>query len=180
LRVPLYERFALIIAPFSEATEIWNDLVRDSKPAGLSYWEYLMICAGLAEVRPQTQGEFIPQMLNFQHTGAVNFRKGCYTGQEIVARMQYLGKLKRRMYRLAVNHTSLISPGTSIDLAEKKDVGTTVMAQWSSPGQQQLLAVLTEEAASSNQLAFDDAQIVIERLPLPYEEKFAENPAARG
>jgi folate-binding protein YgfZ len=63
---------------------------------------------------PQTRELFIPQMLNLQAVGGVSFKKGCYTGQEIVARMQYLGKLKRRLYRLALDDAELPEPGTPL------------------------------------------------------------------
>jgi folate-binding protein YgfZ len=56
-----------------------------------------------------TRELFIPQMLNLQAVGGVSFKKGCYTGQEIVARMQYLGKLKRRLYRLQLDASERLS-----------------------------------------------------------------------
>lgn len=60
-------------------------------------WRLGDIYAGIPEVREQTKEQFVPQMVNFELIGGVNFKKGCYPGQEIVARSQYLGKLKRRM-----------------------------------------------------------------------------------
>ena len=60
-------------------------------------WRVGDIYAGIPEVREQTKEQFVPQMVNFELIGGVNFKKGCYPGQEIVARSQYLGKLKRRM-----------------------------------------------------------------------------------
>ncbi|HBT58772.1 MAG TPA: folate-binding protein YgfZ, partial [Pseudomonas sp.] len=69
-------------------------------PVSLNQWQLQRIRSGVGQVSDETREHFIPQMLNLQQLGGVSFRKGCYTGQEIVARMQYLGKLKRRMYRL--------------------------------------------------------------------------------
>jgi folate-binding protein YgfZ len=66
---------------------------------GSACWDWLTIQAGIPVILPATQEQFVPQMVNFELLGGVNFKKGCYPGQEIVARMQYLGKLKRRMYR---------------------------------------------------------------------------------
>jgi folate-binding protein YgfZ len=132
----------------------------------------LNIRAGLAEVVAQTQEEFIPQMLNLQHTGAVNFRKGCYTGQEIVARMQYLGKLKRRMYRLQVESNQLLAPGTAINSGDKSAIGTVVMAQMSGQNQQEILAVLVHEAADAHQLRFGETELAVTNLPLPYDDQF--------
>lgn len=63
-----------------------------------SRWELADIQAGIAEISAATQDHFVPQMINFELVGGVNFKKGCYPGQEVVARSQYLGKLKRRMF----------------------------------------------------------------------------------
>jgi folate-binding protein YgfZ len=64
---------------------------------GNAAWHLAEIHAGVPQVTPPTQEQFVPQMVNFELIGGVNFKKGCYPGQEIVARSQYLGKLKRRM-----------------------------------------------------------------------------------
>jgi folate-binding protein YgfZ len=64
---------------------------------GNAAWHLAGIHAGVPQVTPPTQEQFVPQMVNFELIGGVNFKKGCYPGQEIVARSQYLGKLKRRM-----------------------------------------------------------------------------------
>jgi folate-binding protein YgfZ len=62
-----------------------------------SNWRKADILAGIPQITDRTQEKFVPQMVNFELIGGVNFKKGCYPGQEIVARSQYLGKLKRRM-----------------------------------------------------------------------------------
>jgi tRNA-modifying protein YgfZ len=67
----------------------------------LASWDRLEIAAGVAPVQAATSGLFVPQMLNYELVGGVDFKKGCYPGQEIVARSQYLGKLKRRAFLLA-------------------------------------------------------------------------------
>lgn len=63
---------------------------------GADAWHLAEIHAGVPQIAKATQEQFVPQMVNFELLGAVNFKKGCYPGQEIVARSQYLGKLKRR------------------------------------------------------------------------------------
>lgn len=62
----------------------------------LAEWQWLDVSSGLPAITPQTVEQFVPQMINFELVGGVSFRKGCYPGQEVVARSQYLGKLKRR------------------------------------------------------------------------------------
>jgi folate-binding protein YgfZ len=65
-----------------------------------THWQWLEVMSGVARVTAATSGQFVPQMLNFELVGGVDFKKGCYPGQEIVARSQYLGKLKRRAFLL--------------------------------------------------------------------------------
>ena len=80
------------------APALWEILSRHAQPVGSGCWDWLNIRSGIPMILPQTQEQFVAQMVNFDLIGGVNFKKGCYPGQEIVARMQYLGKLKRRMY----------------------------------------------------------------------------------
>jgi len=76
----------------------WLALTEMFKPVGRSAWDWLDIQAGLPSIHAETSEEFIPQMLNLDVLNALNFKKGCYPGQEIIARMKYLGKLKQRMF----------------------------------------------------------------------------------
>ncbi|RMM04976.1 Glycine cleavage T-protein, partial [Pseudomonas syringae pv. maculicola] len=80
----------------------------------LNDWLLGQIRVGIGQVFGSTREEFIPQMINLQAVGGVSFKKGCYTGQEIVARMQYLGKLKRRLYRLTLRSDEIPAPGTAL------------------------------------------------------------------
>ena len=81
-----------------QAPALWEVLSQHAQPAASVCWDWLNIRAGIPLILPQTQEQFVAQMTNFELIGGVNFKKGCYPGQEIVARMQYLGKPKRRMY----------------------------------------------------------------------------------
>ncbi len=95
----------------------------------LNQWLLGQIRAGIGQVMPSTRELFIPQMLNLQAVGGVSFKKGCYTGQEIVARMQYLGKLKRRLYRLQLEASELPEPGTQLfSPTHGSSIGEVVMA----------------------------------------------------
>ena len=161
-----------LVCPAASAGTAWSELSADYRPAGDELWRYQLIQAGEAEVARATSGEFIPQMLNFQHTGGVNFRKGCYTGQEIVARMQYLGKLKRRMYHLRLETGAAIVPGDSVDTDSKSAVGH-VVASCRSGDTLEVLAVLTANAADSGRLTIGDFNGPVSLVPLPYDDKFA-------
>jgi len=87
-----------VIAPVAAAQAIWQGALGRATPVNADFWRLLDIRAGLPQVYTATQDAFVPQMANMQLVDGVSFTKGCYTGQEVVARMQYLGSLKRRMY----------------------------------------------------------------------------------
>ncbi len=82
--------------PVAQAMPFWQQQAMQLPPASAALWRWSEIIAGLPQVLDVTKEQFVPQMINFELVGGVNFRKGCYPGQEIVARSQYLGKLKRR------------------------------------------------------------------------------------
>ncbi|MBC3806050.1 folate-binding protein YgfZ [Undibacterium seohonense] len=89
-------RYQWIISHEKLAT-VSTQLTADLLKIDASIWRLGNIHAGVPQVVEQSKEKFVPQMINFELIGGVNFRKGCYPGQEIVARSQYLGKLKRRM-----------------------------------------------------------------------------------
>jgi hypothetical protein len=93
----LGERF-LVAARSEDAQALWGQLAKALVPVGTAAWQWLDIIAGMPLVTSPTQDQFIPQMTNLELIGGINFRKGCYTGQEIIARTQYRGAVKRRMY----------------------------------------------------------------------------------
>jgi folate-binding protein YgfZ len=90
-------RYQLNTTP-QHAEKLWVALSKDTQTVGSVCWDWLNIRSGIPVIVPKTQEEFVPQMANLDVLGGINFKKGCYPGQEIVARMHYLGKLKRRMY----------------------------------------------------------------------------------
>ena len=96
------ERF-VILAPMEKAPALWEKLAENAAPAGPDAWAWSLVRAGIPVVTAATQEAFVPQMANFDLVGGLSFRKGCYPGQEIVARTQYRGILKRRM---AIAHLS--------------------------------------------------------------------------
>ena len=91
------DRMMIVTTP-QQAPALWTALKCGSTQAGSPCWDWLNIRAGIPVILPVTQEQFVAQMANLDLIGGVSFRKGCYPGQEIVARTQYLGKLKRRMY----------------------------------------------------------------------------------
>ena len=136
----------------------------------LNQWLLGQVRAGIGQVMAQTRELFIPQMINLQAVGGVSFKKGCYTGQEIVARMQYLGKLKRHLYRLSLQGTELPEPGTPLFApTHSSAVGEVVIAARSEQGIE-LLAVLQAEAAQAGDIHVTSLQgPSLTLLDLPYQ-----------
>lgn len=89
-----------VAVPETAAPAVWQKLSVKARPVGLPAWRWLDVQAAFPLVSLATKEEFVPQMADFEKIGGVSFHKGCYPGQEIVARTQYLGKVKRHLYRL--------------------------------------------------------------------------------
>ena len=133
-------------------------------------WALEEIRAGRPLVVQATQDLFVPQMVNLEHLGAVDFKKGCYPGQEIVARTQYRGVLKRRMMRARV--AAAAAPGGELyaDDLPGQASGTVVNAAPAPEGGSELLAVVqisSLESASPIHLGTVDGP-QLELLPLPF------------
>lgn len=100
VRIPGDRPRFLVLADPESMQALWEEAAQVATPISRETWSLLDIRAGLPTVYEVTREAFVPQMTNLQLVDGVSFTKGCYTGQEVVARMQYLGKLKRRMYRV--------------------------------------------------------------------------------
>lgn len=164
-------RFELLSDP-DRATQLWMALRRGTVAAGTDAWAWHDIMAGMPTVLPATRDAFVPQMANLDLLDGISFDKGCYTGQEIVARVHYRGRLKQRMYRARVAIDAPPVPGDSIYDATKPDQATgTVVAAVAAPepGNSDLLAVIHCDSAAAGQLHLHQADgpaLIIE--PLPY------------
>ncbi|MDD1015875.1 YgfZ/GcvT domain-containing protein [Pseudomonas rubra] len=156
--------------PVEQAEAVQTQLAAQLANAELNDWLLGQIRAGIGQVMAQTRELFIPQMINLQAVGGVSFKKGCYTGQEIVARMQYLGKLKRRQYRVALADDTPPAPGTEVfSPTHGSSVGEVVLAARSDQGCE-LLAVLTADAVEDNNLHLGSPEGPrLTLLTLPYE-----------
>ncbi len=156
--------------PAAQAPNIQSQLSATLAEGELNQWLLGQIRAGIGQVMPSTRELFIPQMLNLQAVGGVSFKKGCYTGQEIVARMQYLGKLKRRLYRLRLDAAELPKPGTQLFApSHNSSIGEVVLAA-NAEGNIELLAVLQAEAAEAGDLRLGALEgPALHVLDLPYE-----------
>jgi folate-binding protein YgfZ len=127
------------------------------------------IRAGMADITSETTDQFIPQMLNLDLLDFISFKKGCYTGQEVVARAHYLGAVKRRMYLLALATDSVPASGQTLSNSEGKQLGTIVNAEANEQGKVEALAVLSTSSTVIKTVVLDQTETSVELLNLPYE-----------
>jgi tRNA-modifying protein YgfZ len=133
--------------------------------------ELLDIRAGIPTIYDRTADAFVPQMANMQLIDGVSFNKGCYTGQEVVARMQYLGKLKRRMYLAEVESDTPPQPGDelfSTSTTSQQGSGSVVAASPLGGGRYEILAVVEVRSAESGEVRLSDHGPVLQFKALPY------------
>lgn len=161
-----------VVANAEKAQALWSALAKDAKPVGSHAWEWLEIRAGVPIITQPTQEQFVPQMVNLEAIGGVSFQKGCYPGQEIVARTQYLGKLKRRMYLAHLDSPTPPQAGDEIYSPEMEGQasGMLVNAQTSPNGGYDVLAVMQIGSAETNEVhlkALDGPKLALEQLPYP-------------
>lgn len=163
------DRLLCLIKP-EAAEQLWQSWAPHCHLAGYEAWDLAEIRDGLGDVLPGTEEMFIPQMLNMQITGGVSFKKGCYVGQEVVARMQYLGKLKRHMRHASVTAPEAPQAGSPLYSSEsEQSVGNVVLSAPAHDGAYELLAVTTDSAFDSDALYLDAQRSEkLQLLSLPY------------
>ena len=139
------------------------------RPATQADWALSLIRDGIVQVVPGTQEEFVPQMANYDLIGGVSFKKGCYPGQEIVARTQYRGILKKRAVR--VHSSAALAPGESVysDAFGDQSAGTVANAAPSPEGGFEALVVAQLDAIAKGDLRLGSlAGTPLTIQPLPY------------
>ena len=160
----------VVLAPAEGARSLWEGFAAQALPVGRDAWEWTSIRAGIPTVVARTQEEFVPQMANFELVGGVSFKKGCYPGQEIVARTQYRGILKKRMAMAHVEGPRP-SPGDTVHTPAfgEQAAGMVVNAAPSPEGGHDLLAVAQLEGIQADDLRVGSlAGERLRLLPLPY------------
>jgi hypothetical protein len=147
----LGERRYVLALPQESAIAVWPVLASAARPAGLASWRWLEIAAGQPRIVAATQEAFVPQMVNMETpaVAGVIFTKGCYPGQEIVARTQYLGKVKRRMYRAALADAALAGTDVFTPEAGDQHCGALVSVAPSPNGGYECLVVVQSSGAQA-------------------------------
>ncbi|MGH8499794.1 MAG: YgfZ/GcvT domain-containing protein, partial [Methylococcales bacterium] len=162
----------LFIGTPQSAVQQWTDLVSldGFAETGNEYWNLLCILNGIPTLGTETTETFVPQMINLDALGGISFEKGCYTGQEIIARMHYLGKLKRRMVLAASRSGQLPAPGDPVYASEhEQSIGQIVNAEFLETREIRLLAVLQIDRIESDSIhLFDPDASPLKMLDLPY------------
>ncbi|TVQ88458.1 MAG: folate-binding protein [Chromatiaceae bacterium] len=162
----------LFVGPADSAQTLWEAVAgAGAERADADAWALADIRAGLPTVLPATSDTFVPQMANLHLVDGLSFHKGCYAGQEVVARMQYLGKLKRRMYMAEVECVQPPQPGDPLAApgSQSEQVpGRIVDARPIGPGRYALLAVAEIAMAEGGELRLGEDGPVLALQPPPY------------
>ena len=171
----------VVLSPLASADGARAKLLAHATPAEFDVWQWLTIRAGVPVVTAATQDAFVAQTANWDILGGIDFKKGCYTGQEIIARMQYLGRVKERTYAFHVERTG-VAPGERLYSAAfaEQPCGTVVNAAPAPEGGSDLLAVLQIAAAERGdaRLGASDGPLLA-ALALPYPIPVADPPRGR-
>ena len=153
------------------ARALWLAPVGHPHPAvaalPLAQWQWLDVASGVATVSAALVDAFVPQMLNYESVDGVNFKKGCYPGQEVVARSQFRGTLKRRAY--VVHAAGELVPGQEVfhDGDPEQPCGTVVQAAPTPNGGFDAIVSMQVSAAQGGALRAGEHALAL--LPLPYE-----------
>ena len=172
MRLPgVTPRFQLV-GPVATIGPLWDRLKSAAMPVGPRVWRWLDIQAGVPSILPGTVEEFVPQMTNLDLVDGVNFKKGCYPGQEIVARMHYLGRLKQRMVGARVASDTPPLPGTPVFAPDfpGQSAGMVVDAQAGPSGGYDLLVVAQLSSIAQGDIHLerqDGPALTLKDLPYP-------------
>ena len=130
-------------------------------------WRLDDIAAGIPEIGNPVSGVWVAQMLNLDLIGAVSFNKGCYTGQEVIARAHFRGQVKRRMQRFSTEENVLLAPGTRVTLADGRSA-QVVMSADTGMGTREFLAVAPTTIEPSVGPSTTQPAVPAIALQLPY------------
>ncbi|HWA11921.1 MAG TPA: folate-binding protein [Burkholderiales bacterium] len=147
----------VVLAPAADLPALWALLSREARPCGTAAWEWLQVRAGIPWITAATQDQFVPQMAGLDALGGVSFDKGCYPGQEIVARTHYLGEVKRRLRR---GHSPAPAQAGDLLLAQGQNRAVVLNAAPAPQGGHDLLAVVQDSAGDRLSLRSADGPSV--------------------
>ena len=169
---PRYE----IFCSFEHATVLWQKVSEQAEVVNSSSWDYLNIQAGIPFIDANSSEEFVPQMANMELINGLSFTKGCFTGQEIVARMHYLGKLKKRCYKINIDTDNKPETGDKL-FAENaragQNTGALISVENNPESGYDALAVI-QIADAESKLFLNDANgpvVTVKELPYSFDSE---------
>ena len=169
-RLPI-ERY-VVLANAAIGEDLKTKIAAGAEARSEEHWAALDIEAGVATITPPTHEQYVPQMVNLDLIGGVSYAKGCYPGQEIVARTHYLGRLKQRMFRVRLPGPASPAIGDrlySADFgAEQSSGGIVNVAPRADAGHEALAVIQTSSAATTTIHWKSLDGPALELLPLPY------------
>ena len=165
-KVPRY----VLIGKMDETADILNIICDTYKEGDRGNWSLLDIEAGIPWIVDSTSENYLPQMLNLDLMQGLSYKKGCYPGQEVIARLHYRGQLKKRMYLGSVDTVITPGPGDQIELADTgATVGDVIDAERHPDGGVRFLAVSESEHADKTTLRLrDTGSAIIKLAPINY------------
>ncbi|WP_163575810.1 CAF17-like 4Fe-4S cluster assembly/insertion protein YgfZ [Halomonas faecis] len=158
----------LACLPEERAIESIRQLTPHATLVGNAAWCLHDIQSGLYWLTPHHQDALLPQMINWEALGGISFKKGCYTGQEVVARAHFRGQVKKRLYRAQLEGDRLPEPGAAVRDANDKAQGEVLAAELDAYGQAEILAVLSTKE-EIGPLSVDGQALKLLKLPYPVE-----------
>ncbi|MDR0770939.1 MAG: hypothetical protein LBE75_07040 [Burkholderiales bacterium] len=167
----------LLILPSETLSELWHKLSQRARPAGRHLWRRAAILDGIPWITAATADRLIPQSTNWDALGGLDFQKGCYPGQEIIARTRYLGRTKERLYPAHCDEPTVFPSATPLysPAFGEQACGLVVNAAPDRQGQIMLASFQTTAADGPIHVARPDGP-VLTLLPLPYELPADETP----
>jgi hypothetical protein len=163
--VPRFE----VLGELDDACELWSRLGVNAAGVGRNAWDYYDVEAGIPHVTAASTEAWVPQMMNLHLIDAISFNKGCFPGQEVVARLKYLGKSKRQTYRLGIDSVALPAIGTVVKNTGDAEAGKVLNAALNPDGKAEVLAVM-KTAEAGNELSLDGHAVTVLDLPYSLEE----------
>ncbi|MEX2523621.1 MAG: hypothetical protein WD750_01570 [Gammaproteobacteria bacterium] len=146
----------LIIDENERLQKVWTELTETFRPVDSRCWALLDIKAGIPWLNHDTTEQFLPQELSLEESGGLSFSKGCYPGQEVVARVHYRGQVKRRLFHASADGNTGITPGLKIRDEAGKSTGTVVSATAMTNAGAVLLIVIETASAQAETLFLEN------------------------
>lgn len=155
IKFPANKNRYLFICSVANAKHVWTEFIQNNNASisNSQTWDYQDVSTGIPWLTEETSEEFIPQMLNIDKLGGISFNKGCYTGQEIVARTHYLGKAKRALFVAECDKNNFLNDDVLTVIDENnKSIGKVLSIQSNDIKCRFLIVLPTSEANSENLL----------------------------